>query len=157
MISLWLLETGDEEQKLLSESCPSISNALTHFTSCGTDCLEKTTLPSFYHVYRITALGYTKHYSLQLIPLMLKTQACTYSVRAVEKASVWEDYGYSSDAQHFLVEIFHNEAIASLRACSASASALFLLLESPYFFYVCVCKAMKKLKTNCCCSGFLWN
>lgn len=31
-------------------------------------------LPSFYHVYEIAALEYTKHYSLQPIPLMPKTQ-----------------------------------------------------------------------------------
>lgn len=113
-ISQWLLETGDEEQKLLSESCSSISNALTHFTSCGTGCLEKPALPSLYHVARITALAYTKHYSLQLIPLTLKTQACTYPGQAAEKASVWEDYGYWSDAQRFLVKIFHSEATAPL-------------------------------------------
>lgn len=69
-----LSEAGDGEQKLLSERFPSSSNTVTHFTSCGTGCLEKPTLPSFYHIYEITAFRYTKHYSLKLIPLMLKTQ-----------------------------------------------------------------------------------
>lgn len=121
------------------------------------DCLlRKTNTAIFYHVYRITALAYTKHYSLQLIPLTLKTQACTYS-GAVEKASVWEDYGYCSDAQHFLVKIVHCEAITPLSLqcisiCFSSSAKVFLKIFG-------VCKAFvfwkDEIKTNS--SWFLQN
>lgn len=47
--------------------------------------LRKTNTAIFYHVHRITALAYTKHYSLQLIPLTLKTQARTYSEEMLKR------------------------------------------------------------------------